>query len=148
MSRTAPLTHISLAIDDIDGAMAFFGKALGFSALFRDDDLTDEVARLASRDGLRVKITQMSRADDGCVLELIEFNDNGTVPASGAGPVPMAHICFAVEDLERSLAEMKAAGAVPLGEVVPFPEARSVYLRVPGNAIVEIIQRYRSGDSM
>ncbi|WP_306118229.1 MULTISPECIES: VOC family protein [unclassified Roseitalea] len=133
----APLLHASLAVDDLDGAIAFFERALGFATQLRADDLTDEVARLTRRDGLTVRLAQMSRAGDGCRLELIEFNDRDAVPAAGAGPVPLAHICFAVADLEATLADVRAAGAEPLGEIVTFPEGRCVYVRAPGAAVIE-----------
>lgn len=132
-----PLLHASLAVSDLDAAQAFFEAALGFETVLRADDLTDEVARLTGRDGLTVKLAQLSRGGDGCPLELIEFHDGETVPASGAAAVPLAHVCFGVADLDAAMARATRAGAMAMGAIVDFPEGRCAYLRVPGGAVIE-----------
>lgn len=137
MTAFVPLLHVSLAVDGLDRAIAFFERALGFATDFRDDDLTDEVARLTRRPGLTVKIAQLSRPADGFQLELIEFHDGDDVPASGDGPVPLGHICFATADLDDAIGLMVDAGAETLGEIVDFEEGRCVYLKVPGGAVIE-----------
>ena len=133
----APLLHASVAVDDIDSAQAFFERALGFRTALRADDLTDEVARLTRRAGLTVKLAQLERPGDGCRVELIEFDDGGNVPASASGAVPLAHLCFAVVDLDDALARARLEGAELLGEIVDFPEGRCAYMRVPGGAAIE-----------
>jgi catechol 2,3-dioxygenase-like lactoylglutathione lyase family enzyme len=132
------LLHASLSVADIDHAQRFFTEALGFALDFRADALTDEVARLTGRPGLTVRIVQLSRPSDGCRLELIEFRDAGRVPSAGDGPVPLAHVAFAVADLDAEITRLSAAGAAAMGAVVAFPEGRCVYLRTPGGAIIEL----------
>ena len=133
----APLLHASVAVNDIDRAQAFFERALGFGTALRADDLTDEVARLTRRAGLTVKLAQLERPGDGCRIELIAFDDNGDLPASAAGAVPLAHLCFAVADLDDAIERARQEGAELMGEVVTFPEGRCAYLRVPGGAAIE-----------
>ncbi len=135
--RRPPLLHASVAVNDIDRAQAFFERALGFETVLRADDLTDEVARLTRRHGLTVKLAQLERAGDGCAIELIAFDDNGDVSASAAGAVPLAHLCFAVADLDQAIADACGEGAQMMGEIVDFPEGRCAYLRVPGGAAIE-----------
>lgn len=133
----APLLHASVAVSDIDRAQTFFERALGFRTVLRADDLTDEVARLTRRAGLTVKLAQLERPSDGCQIELIAFDDRGQVPASAGDAIPMAHLCFAVADLDEAIARAGNEGAQLMGEIVAFPEGRCAYLRVPGGAAIE-----------
>jgi catechol 2,3-dioxygenase-like lactoylglutathione lyase family enzyme len=132
------LLHASLAVADLDAAMRFLVDSLDFGVELRAEDLTDEVARLTGRAGLTVRLAILARPDDRCRLELIEFRDAAIVPHAAAGPVPLAHVAFAVADLEAGMSRLTAAGAAPLGEVVAFPEGRCVYLRAPGGLVVEL----------
>lgn len=133
----APLLHASVAVSDIDRAQAFFERALGFRTVLRADDLTDEVGRLTRRVGLTVKLAQLERSGDGCQIELIAFDDNGDVPASAGDAIPLAHLCFAVANLDEAIASAGNEGAELMGEIVTFPEGRCAYLRVPGGAAIE-----------
>ncbi|MCL4186469.1 MAG: VOC family protein [Rhodobacteraceae bacterium] len=136
------LLHASVAVDDLDAASAFLAGALGFRVDFVADDLTDEVARLTTRAGLTVRLAQLSRHGEACRVELIEFRDpgrGGAVPPTPAdGPVPLAHLAVAAADLDAGMRRLAAAGAVPLGEVVVFPEGRCIYLRGPGGVVIEL----------
>lgn len=145
--RLPTLLHASLSVSDIEAAMRFFMDCMGFETDLLADDLTDEVARLTGRSGLTVRLAILSRPQDGCRIELIEFHDTNSVPHASSGPVPLAHVAFAVGDLDQELTRMTAAGAAPLGEVVAFPEGRCVYLRTPGGAVVELEELPQVPDS-
>lgn len=128
--------HSSLAVRDLDAALAFYEGTLGFNVLFRADDLTDEVARLTAHPGLTCRLAQIRREGEGTV-ELIEFGTDGARPASGDGRIPMGHLAFAVSNLDAALAAAHAAGAESCGEVVLFPEGRCAYCREPGGSVIE-----------
>jgi catechol 2,3-dioxygenase-like lactoylglutathione lyase family enzyme len=134
--------HAGLATSDLDASLAFYCGAFGYRATFRDDDLKDMVARLTHSPGLAVRLAQMKRPGEAAV-ELLEFTPSALPvgakpPACGDGPPPMGHLAFAVSDIDQALADLRTAGARPIGEVVMFPEGRCVYCREPGGTVFEL----------
>ncbi|MGH9967486.1 MAG: VOC family protein [Pyrinomonadaceae bacterium] len=51
------------------------------------------------------------------------------------------HICFLVEDLERSEKHLVAAGVEILPDPRPVPGTRRFYVRDPGDNLIEIAER-------
>jgi hypothetical protein len=43
-----------------------------------------------------------------------------------------------VVDLDAGLAKARRHGATPVGEVVTYPDGRSIYLREPGGSVLEL----------
>jgi predicted enzyme related to lactoylglutathione lyase len=128
--------HFSLSVSDIDRSLEFFRQVLGYELQFVADDLTDEIARITGRPGLVCRLVQLAGPRPPAI-ELIEFHDDGEVPSSSSGPIPMAHIAYEVSNIDIALEACRRAGAELLGEVVEFPEGRCAYVREPGGAVVE-----------
>lgn len=128
-----PLLHVSLAVDDLAPASAFFQDVLGYHVAFEAQGLSDQIARMTGVAGLRCDLVQLARPGEGVVLELVAFR-----PPPPRSAVPSAHVAFAVADLDAALARATGAGARIMGEVVEFSEGRSAYLAVPGGATIEL----------
>lgn len=134
--------HAGLATSDLDASLGFYCGVFGYRVTFRDDDLKDMVARLTRSPGLAVRLAQMKRPGEAAV-ELLEFTPatlaaGAKPPACGDGPPPMGHLAFAVSDIDLALADLRAAGAEPIGDIVMFPEGRCVYCREPGGTVFEL----------
>jgi catechol 2,3-dioxygenase-like lactoylglutathione lyase family enzyme len=48
------------------------------------------------------------------------------------------HVCFAVEDLDATLARLSAEGIVTKNEVMEFHDRRLVFLGGPGDVTIEL----------
>jgi catechol 2,3-dioxygenase-like lactoylglutathione lyase family enzyme len=142
--------HAGLATADLDASLEFYCAAFGYRIVFRDDDLKDMVARLTQSSGLTVRLAQIERPGEATV-ELLEFKPAG-LPAGerpracGDGRIPMGHLAFAVVDLDAAIADLRRAGATPIGDVVMFPEGRCAYCREPGGTVFEL-EEVGGGDS-
>ncbi|HEU4655983.1 MAG TPA: VOC family protein [Capillimicrobium sp.] len=135
MSAAAPRTdHASLAVEDLDAALRFYGDAFGYELLFRDEQ-DEAIAALTGVPGLRCALAQLRNPSDGSVLELVRFSD-GSVRALP----PAGHIAFRVDDLDAALARVQAHGARPLGTTVTFATGRAVYVREPSGSVIELYE--------
>ena len=107
MSSPAPrgtrLAHIGLAVRDLDAILPFYRDVLGMTESPLDDADGARIAGLAAGDAL---------------VELLE-------PATPGSPIAkyidkrgpgIHHICFAVDDLDATLARCRAAGVQLIDE--------------------------------
>jgi len=133
--------HTSLAVADIDQAVAFYRAAFGYEVLFLDRNMTDLIRRIVGLAGLRCDLAQLRSPISGHVLELIAFHD---VPAGqeehGPTRAGSSHLAFKVRDFDAALREVQRLGARLIGEVTVFPppEGRCVYCREPSGTVFEL----------
>ena len=139
--RTTFWHHTSLAVRDLDAAVAFYRDAFGYEVSFAEWGLSEQIASMAGIEGLRCDLAQLRSAQGGHVLELIAFRRPGSAlpPLPGAPLRPgAAHVAFAVEDLDAALAAVEALGAARIGAITHFSEGRSVYCREPSGSFFEM----------
>ena len=133
--------HSSLAVDDLDTALAFFRDAFGFRVRFQERGMSDQIRGMTGLDSVTCDLAQLETPISPHVLELIAFHD---VPAGRAGWAPtapgMAHVAFSVDDLERALAAVVRAGGHVLGEITEFEPGPAAYCQAPGGVFLEIAQ--------
>jgi predicted enzyme related to lactoylglutathione lyase len=131
--------HTSLAVTDIDQAVAFYQAAFGYEVLLLEREMTDRIQRIVGLAGLRCDLAQLRSPLSGHVLELIAFHD---VPAGkethGPTRAGAAHVAFQVQDLDRALREVQRHGAALIGEITRFPEGRCAYCREPSGTVFEL----------
>lgn len=133
--------HTSLAVTDIDLAVAFYRDAFGFEVLFKERGMAAQIASMTGVPDLVCDLVQMRSVLSEQVLEFIAFRkiDGSQLDADSLPIRPgAAHIAFYVESLEEALRRVEALGAVPLGAVTTFSDGRSVYCRAPGGSFFEI----------
>lgn len=129
--------HTSLAVADIDRAMAFYRAAFGYEVLFEERGMAAQIASMTGVPGLVCDLVQMRSPISGHVLELISFKGQGMGAPKPLRP-GMAHVAFYVDDLDEALAKIEKLGAVRLGEITQFDEGRSVYVREPAGSFLEL----------
>ena len=102
--------HTGLVVDDIDGMVSFYCDVLGMSVLNR-------VESNAPPEGNHTGISGSKRTlvfvglEDGYKLELVKYHEPKS--PDGHQQIPelgTAHICFNVDDLEKTHAELSARG--------------------------------------
>src|SRR3954465_12696670 len=138
------LEHIGIVVDDLAAAPAFFA-ALGLEVEGEASVHGDSVDRINGLEGVRADIVILRTPDGNAKVELAKYPP----PAYGgpAGPVPanapgIRHILFVVDDVEASLAGLRAHGGELVGELVNYENSYSLcYVRGPAGIIVELAEK-------
>ena len=134
------MDHVSVVVDDLEAAIAFFVE-LGMEVEGKAPIEGRWVDRVNGLDGVRVDIAMMRTPDGHGRLEVTKFH---TPAAVGAEPknalgntLGLRSIMFAVDDLDATLAGLRAQGADLVGEVVRYHDShRLCYVRGPEGIIV------------
>jgi len=138
------LDHISVVVDDLAGAIAFF-TALGME---REGEASVEgpsVDRLNGIEGIQADIVMMRTPDGHGRLELTKFRNPKLVEIEPAIAPPNAlglrSVMFTVESVDDTVARLGATGAELVGEVVQYEDIyRRCYLRGPAGIIVALAE--------
>jgi methylmalonyl-CoA/ethylmalonyl-CoA epimerase len=102
--RGTRIAHIGVAVQDLDAILPFYRDLLGMPEVPLDD-----------ADGARIKAVA---AGDSLVELLEPVAENSPIGKFLAKRGPgIHHICFTVDDLEGTLARVKAAGVRLIDEV-------------------------------
>ena len=136
------MDHVSVVVDDLEAAKAFFVE-LGMELEGEAPIEGPAVDRLNALDGIKVDIAMMRVPGTSDGLELTEFHSPAAIGAEQAAAPPNAlglrSVMFAVDDLDDTLARLRAHGASLVGEVERFENGyRLVYVRGPEGIIVEL----------
>jgi catechol 2,3-dioxygenase-like lactoylglutathione lyase family enzyme len=106
----------------------------------------DLVDRINGLEGVRSDIVILRTPDDHATkLELAKYRspayegEDGPAPANTPG---IRHILFVVDDIEASLAALRAHGGELVGELVNYENSYSLcYVRGPAGIIVELAEK-------
>jgi catechol 2,3-dioxygenase-like lactoylglutathione lyase family enzyme len=139
------MDHVSVVVDDLETAKAFFSE-LGMELEGEAPLEGRSVDRLNGLDGVRVDIAMMRTPDGHGRLELTKFH---TPEAVGAEPenalgntLGLRSVMFAVDDIDATVAGLRAHGAQLVGEVVQFQDSyRLCYVRGPEGIIVALAEQ-------
>jgi catechol 2,3-dioxygenase-like lactoylglutathione lyase family enzyme len=138
------LDHISVVVEDLDAAIAFF-TALGMTregAAHVEGEWVDRINAIA---GVQVDIVMMNTPDGHGKLELTKFRHPALVPLEPAvapsNALGLRSVMFAVESVDESIARLQAHGGELIGEVVQYEEMyRLCYMRGPAGVIVALAE--------
>ncbi|WP_206064686.1 VOC family protein [Kocuria sediminis] len=139
------MDHVSVVVGDLEAAVAFFTD-LGLELEGQAPIQGRWVDRVAGLDGVRVDIAMMRTPDGHGRLELTTFH---TPPAISAEPedaptntLGLRSIMFAVDDIDATVAGLRARGAQLVGEVVQYQDRyRLCYVRGPEGIIVALAEQ-------
>src|SRR3954465_1900822 len=120
------MDHVSVVFDDLEAAKAFFIEL--------DRETEDEapaggrsVDRLNGLDGVRVDIAMMRTPDGHGRLELTKFHSptaGRAEPENALGnTLGLRSIMFEVDDVDATLAGLRAHGAELVGEVMQYEDS-------------------------
>jgi len=125
------LEHIGIVVDDLEAATAFFA-ALGLELEGEASVEGGLVDRINGLEGVRADIVMLRTLDGNAKVELAKYRspsyggDNGLAPANALG---IRHILFVVDDIEESLANLRAHGGELVGELVNYENQLLAVLR-------------------
>jgi len=134
------MDHVGVIVDDLEGAIEFFTE-LGLEVRGRFSVGGADVDRIVGLEGVENDAAMLQTPDGHSRLELIRFN---APPAEGDAHGPantrgLRHLCFAVDDIEATLARLRAE---LVGELVDYGNSfRLCYLRGPEGIIVELAEK-------
>ncbi len=138
------LDHISVVVDDLAAAKAFF-TALGMTAVGEAPIEGPWVDRVNGIKDIKVDIVMMRTPDGHGQLELTKFRNPKLVEIEPAVAPPNAlglrSVMFTVESVDDTVARLRAEGAELIGEVVQYEDKyRLCYMRGPGGIIVSLAE--------
>jgi catechol 2,3-dioxygenase-like lactoylglutathione lyase family enzyme len=138
------MDHVSVIVDDLPAAIAFF-TTLGMALEGQMPVEGQWVDRLNGLEGVQVDIALMRTPDGHGKVELTKFRNPGLVEIEPANAPPntlgLRQIMFAVDDIDDTVARLRAHGAEPIGEMVQYADKyRLCYVRGPAGIIVALAQ--------
>ncbi len=106
----------------------------------------EPVGRLNGLDGVRIDIAMMRTPDGHGRLELTKFHSPKVVSAEPENEPPntlgLRSIMFTVDDIDATVAGLRAHGAELVGEMVQYQDSyRLCYVRGPAGIIVALAER-------
>jgi len=117
--------NVRYMVDDVDEAIAFYTKLLGFELLNNASPAFADV----KRGNLRLLLSGPKRAAGRPMTD-------GTKP----GPGGWNRIHFIVDELDHEIARLHDAGAMFRNDVVEGPGGKQVLLKDPSGNFVELFQ--------
>ena len=139
------LHHVSVVVDDLEAATAFFVE-LGMELEGEAPIEGGWVDRVNGLDGVRVDIAMMRTPDGHGRLELTKFHSPRAVrpePDDALGnTLGLRSIMFTVDDIETTVAGLRARGATLVGTVEQYQDSyRLCYVRGPEGIIVALAEQ-------
>jgi catechol 2,3-dioxygenase-like lactoylglutathione lyase family enzyme len=138
------LEHIGIVVDDLAAATAFF-VALGLEV---DGQVSVEgrlVDRINGLEGVQADVVMLRAPGGGSQLELARYRspsydgDDGPAPPNAPG---IRHSLFVVDEVEASLAALRAHGGELVGDLVNYENRYWLcYVRGPAGIIVELAEK-------
>jgi len=139
------MDNVAIVVDDLDAAVAFFSElGMELEGMGQVEGLWAD--RTVGLDGVRSDIAMMRTPDGHSKLELTKYH----APAA-SGPVPenpppntlgLHRVMFAVDDIDDTIARLRAHGAELLGDVAQYESIfRLCYLRGPAGIIVALAEQ-------
>ena len=138
------MDHVSVIVDDLRAAIAFF-TTLGMALEGETSVEGAWVDRLNGLEGVQVDIAMMVTPDGHGRVELTRFRYPALVASAPALAPPntlgLRQVMFAVDDLDDTVARLRAHGAELIGEVAQYEDLyRLCYLRGPAGIIVALAE--------
>jgi catechol 2,3-dioxygenase-like lactoylglutathione lyase family enzyme len=138
------LDHISVVVDDLADAVAFF-TALGMTI---DGQMPIEgpwVDRINGIEDVQVDIVMMRTPDGHGRLELTRFRNPKLVEIEPAVAPPntpgLRSVMFTVESVDESVSSLLSHGGELIGEVVQYEDKYKLcYMRGPADIIVALAE--------
>ena len=138
------LDHISVVVDDLAAATAFF-TALGMTINGEMPIEGPWVDRVNGIENVQVDIVMMRTPDGHGKLELTKFRNPKLVETEPAIAPPntlgLRSVMFTVESVDDTVARLSAQGGELIGEVAQYEDKyRLCYMRGPAGIIVALAE--------
>ena len=138
------MDHVGVVVDDLEAAKAFFVD-LGMELEGEAPIEGRWVDRVNGIDGVQVDIAMMRTPDGHGRLELTKFHTPTAVsaePENAPNTLGLRSIMFTVDDIDATVAGLRARGAELVGEVAQYQDSyRLCYARGPEGIIIALAEQ-------
>ena len=144
------LHHFNLIVSDRKKTKAFYNGVLGLEIALETEIEDDEFSRGVGLPGTKVLATFFKLPNNNGLIETFQYvHPEGTpIPANAkANDGGWQHLCFQVDDIEKTTQELKAKGVqflstpVTIAKTHPyFAGVRFCYFLGPDREVLEILQ--------
>ena len=138
------MDNVGIVVEDLPATIAFF-RELGLELEGRATIEGDWAGRVTGLPDMRVEIAMMRTPDGHSRLELSRFlappavADHRNAPVNALGYL---RVMFAVDDLDETLARIRAHGAQLVDEVVQYRDVyRLCYVRGPEGILIGLAEQ-------
>ena len=140
------MDNVGIVVESLDDAITFF-EELGLKLEGRATIEGEWAGRITGLGQQRVEIAMMVTPDGHSRLELSRFlsppvvADHRNAPVNALGYL---RVMFAVDDLDATLARLRAHGAQLVGDIVKYEESyRLCYIRGPEGLLIGLAEELR-----
>jgi catechol 2,3-dioxygenase-like lactoylglutathione lyase family enzyme len=140
------MDNVGIVVESLDDAITFF-EELGLKLEGRATIEGEWAGRITGLGQQRVEIAMMATPDGHSRLELSRFitppvvADHRNAPVNALGYL---RVMFAVDDLDETLARLRAHGAQLVGDIVKYEESyRLCYIRGPEGLLIGLAEELR-----
>ena len=138
------MDHVGVVVDDLEAAKAFFVD-LGMELEGEAPIEGRWVDRVNGIDRVQVDIAMMRTPDGHGRLELTKFHTPTAVsaePENAPNTLGLRSIMFTVDDIDATVAGLRARGAELVGEVAQYQDSyRLCYARGPEGIIIALAEQ-------
>jgi glyoxylase I family protein len=144
------LHHFNLIVASKEKTKAFYNGLLGLEIALETEIEDDEFSRGVGLPGTKVLATFFKLPSNNGLIETFQYvHPAGTpIPAGAkANDAGWQHLCFQVDDIEKTVAELEAKGVQFLSTPVTiskqhpfFAGVKFCYFRGPDGEVLEILQ--------
>ena len=138
------LENVGIVVEDLPAATAFFVE-LGLQVLGETTVEGDWVDRVVGLEGVRCDIAILETPDGPGALELMHFHAPSARGGDRNAPpntLGIRRIAFAVDDIDATVAGLRARGAEFLGDVEQYEDSyRLCYVRGPEGIILMLAEQ-------
>ncbi len=138
------MEHVGIVVDDLPAAIEFF-TALGLEPRGEGTVEGDWAGRIIGLEDVKSELAMLRTPDGHGEIELVKFlspsyqGDETPAPSNAPG---IRHLTFLVDDVDATVADLRARGTELVGEVVDYKDVyRLCYVRGPAGIIVELAQK-------
>ncbi|QES89460.1 antibiotic biosynthesis monooxygenase [Rhizosphaericola mali] len=146
------IEHIGMAVPDVNAASKFLEKALGGVSLYdvlpengKPFEGAETEHELGIPKGSKIVHMRLVRIGNGPNIELFQFANAPQKTAGGLNDIGVNHIAIYTDNIQKSVAQFKAAGGTMLSDVHGLANAedgkdnRGVYGKAPWGTLIEFI---------
>jgi catechol 2,3-dioxygenase-like lactoylglutathione lyase family enzyme len=139
------LDNVGIVVEDLDAAVAFFTE-LGMELEGKAQIEGVWADCTVGLEGVRSDIAMLRTPDGHSKLELAKYHTPAAVGAKPQDPPPntlgLHRVMFAVDDIDDTVARLRAHGAELLGEVAQYEDSyRLCYLRGPAGIVIALAEQ-------
>jgi methylmalonyl-CoA epimerase len=136
--------HMGVAVADLDKSVAMYERLFGYKVL---SGPFDDPAQQA-----RVIFLGSGRPGDFVVELIAPLSDAShvarLVSKAGGGGAGAYHVCYEVDEIEKTLAEMRSQGCMIVQNPVPavaYQQRRIAWLYTPARQLIELVEATPAG---